>query len=133
MHERDLRDIQLFGRVAVISGSILMIITFIGLFIVLASGGTTEKSSLVTGSLTFITAIIMASALVGIGGELQRAHVRSVSTRLGLRLDWTALFIAMAISFGLGFWLSQALAIVSSLMLVGLVLIRRAVINVTTH
>jgi hypothetical protein len=133
MHDRDLRDIKIFGGLAVLCGTILMLLTVLVALLILSTGGPDRNADLLKGGIALVAGLIMGAALVGTGGELQRAGRMSGPSRRSLRLDWTALLLVMLGGFAVGIWAAQALAIVASLIIIGLFLIRDAIINITSR
>lgn len=131
MYDRDIRDIKLFGTLAVMSGGIGMLLTFLVGGLVLLSGGSTNLNDIVSGAIILVTALVMSAALVGIGGELQRADRHSARD---LRLNWTALLVVMVAGLLVGLWQNaQVLSFAAAVVLVGLVWTRGAVINLTSR
>ena len=133
MYEHDVRDVKLFGTVAVLTGSLLMTFTFLAAGLVLATGGSTNQGAIVRGCVAGGTALVMSAALIGTGGEMRRLKPSSSLSRQNLRLDWTALLIVMVAAFGIGLWVARVLAILASLIIIGLFWTRGAVANLTNQ
>lgn len=133
MHDQDLRDIKLYGSLAMMSGAVLLCLSLAAILLVLASGGSTSTDTIVTGGILAVTLVILGSALAGLGGNLYRADRNTQVGRESVRLDWTALLLVELVGFFIGIWLLPALAMFTALMLIGLVWIRQPVIRITSH
>lgn len=130
MDNNDIRDIKLYGTLAVMSGGVIMLFTLFGVLLLLAAGGDGLPMGALPGAVLAFTILIMSAALIGIGGEFQRANRASSLNRENLRVGWVALLLVLVASFAIGLWLMQLLAAFSAVMVLGLVWIRVPIIRV---
>jgi hypothetical protein len=131
MDDRNIRDLKLFGTLAAVSGTLLMLLTFLAAGLVLVTGGSTSLDAIVRGIIIFITSITMSAGLIGTGGAFQRAGRTPIND---IRLDWTALLVIMMVSLGASLIFNiQPLSLVAATVLVGLFWVRPAVINLTNR
>mgnify|MGYP000971821297 CR=1 FL=1 len=122
------RDIKLFGSLAIVFGSLMMFASLGGGFIYLASNAylTTDPWQ---AWLTVTAALITGWTMVGIGNEFARATESSIKHHEGLRLDWTALLVVLAITMVLSAWTFQPLAFLCALWILGLFWVRISILQ----
>lgn len=132
MSPHDLRDIKLYGTISVVCGFVQLLMSGLGITLILATGGSQFPLDFAEGAILSGTLLIMSSAIIGLGGEFQRASRASALARENLRLTWTAQLLVLVVSFLIGLWLLPMLASVAAIMILGLVWIRQPVIRVTS-
>ncbi len=123
-----LRDIHLFGSLAIIFGSLMMFASLGGAFLFLATNAYLEVSPLKV-VLTVIVALIGGWTMVATGAEFARASEETIRHREGLRLDWTALLIVLSLATAVGSWTFQPLAFLCNLWILGLFWIRISILE----
>lgn len=133
MEHHDLRDIQLFGTLCLITGIIILILTAVGVILILATGGSDLAFNLNQGLWLVGTLTVLNSSLIGLGGELQRSAHHTAAARENLRLTWTALLIVLVACFLVGIVLLPILAGFAAVMIIGLTWIRQPIIRITSR
>ncbi|HEY6736266.1 MAG TPA: hypothetical protein VI322_00965 [Candidatus Saccharimonadia bacterium] len=132
MHNRDLRDIKLYGTLTVVVGAVQLLITSVLIMLVLATGASQLAMPLSQAVIMGISLVMVSCGLVGLGGELQRANRLTAITRENLRLTWSALLLLLVAGFLIGLWLLPLLASICAVLILGLMWIRQPVIRVTS-
>lgn len=131
--QRDIDNVRFVGILSLIMGVVLFILTgLVTLFLLLSAAGT-SGGGVVRGALAVALALVMASSLSGLGGELQRLRSDFMHDPENLRRVWTALVIMMVLCGVAGLWLLPPLSALAALLLFALFGIRGAVIRLTSH
>jgi hypothetical protein len=76
---------------------------------------------------------VMSTTLISCGTTLSRTRPYHHFDTDALRLNWTALFAMMLLTGVANLWLVPQLSIVAGFILLGLLLIREPIINLTSH
>lgn len=122
------RDIRLFGSLAIIFGSFIMFASLGGGLVILSTNAYLVASP-VKMVITVITALIAGWTMIAIGTEFARATEATIKHRQGLRLDWTALLVVLVCAAVVGAWAFQPLAFLSALWILGLFWIRISIVE----
>lgn len=130
MQNRDIQSVRVVGMFAFGIGAVLLVLTIMGGLIALFSGFS-DTSQFLQGAVGSVTAVIMASTLLSSGTTMATMRPAHVDPEM-LRLTWTALFVVMLLGALVNLWLIPALTVVASLVMLALLLIRAAVIRLTT-
>jgi hypothetical protein len=131
--QRDIDNVRVVGVLALILGVALFVLTgLVTLFLVLSITGE-QSGNVARGALGVALALIMASSLSALGGELARLRPDFMRDTENLRLVWTALVVMMVFCGLVGLWLVQPLSALAALMLFALFAIRGSVIRLTSR
>jgi hypothetical protein len=132
MPDRDIQAIRLVGSLAVGLGAVLLVLTILTALFLLFTGGSTDLGVFARGAIAVMVAIIMATTLIGCGTTLARTQTYSHDAD-ALRLNWTALFAMMLLTGVANLWLVPQLSIAAGFIMLGLLLIRGPIIDLTSH
>jgi hypothetical protein len=131
--QRDIDNVRLVGVLALTIGILLFILTaIVTLFLLIASPGA-DEGAIARGALGVGLALVMASSLSALGGQMQRLRPDFMHDPENLRLVWTALVIMMVFCGLAALWLVPPLTGLATLVLIGLIAIRGAVIRLTSN
>jgi hypothetical protein len=132
MPDRDIQAIRLVGSLAVGLGAVLLVLTILTALFLLFTGGSTDLGVFARGAIAVMVAIIMATTLIGCGTTLARTQTYSHDAD-ALRLNWTALFAMMLLTGVANLCLVPQLSIAAGFIMLGLLLIRGPIIDLTSH
>jgi hypothetical protein len=125
--------VRFVGVLALTMGVVLFVLTaLVTLFLLLSSTGV-GSGSVARGALGVALALIMASSLSGLGGELQRLRPDFMHDPENLRRVWAALVVMMTFCGIAGLWLVPPLSALSALVLFALFAVRGSVIRLTSR
>lgn len=130
--DKDIRFIKAVGLIIAGLGIVLMMLTLTtGVLGVLNVLPATAGSYTVDVAAQLILAFIMSLAMTSCGAELAHPQPLIASSVESLRLNWSALFGVMFITWIAGFWLRPELGSLSLIVLVLLLMIRAQVIRIS--
>jgi len=115
--QRDINNVRFVGILALTMGVVLFVLTALATLFLLIAGSTVDGGAVARGTLGVALALVMASSLSGLGGELQRLRPDFMHDPDNLRLVWTALVVMMALCGVAGLWLVPPLTGLAALML----------------
>lgn len=131
--QRDIDNVRLVGVLALTMGVVMFMLTaLVTLFLLFAITGSGE-GSVARGALGVALALVMASSLSGLGGEMQKLRPDFIHDPENLRLVWTALVVMMVFCGLAGLWLVPPLSGLAVLILFALFAVRGSVIRLTSH
>jgi hypothetical protein len=130
-YERDKQKVRVVGGLAVGIGAILMILTiFITLFELLASAG---RGDVVRGFGAFAIGLVMASTMMGAGGQLTRLRYYAADDVYNMRMAWTGLLLVMLLGGILAIWFIPPLTSLAAFIIFLLMIVRPAVIRLSSN
>jgi hypothetical protein len=132
MHDRDIKSIRFVGTLAFGLGVLLLLLTFLAVLLALFAGITATLAGLERGAGTAALGLVMSSSLMGCGAQLQRAGRLTSIDIENIRLIWTGLFLAMLICGIASIWLVPPLVGLCGLILFALIMVRSAVIRLSS-
>ena len=131
--QRDIDNVRFVGVLALILGVTLFVLTGLTTLFLLVSISGEANGNVARGALGVGLALIMASSLSGLGGELQRLRPDFMHNPENLRRVWAALVIMMVFCGFAGLWLVPPLSALAALILFALFAIRSSVIRLTSR
>jgi hypothetical protein len=131
MRPLDIHSIRFVGGLIFGLGLVQMVLTLLVSLIALFGGATSSMGQLGHQLIIVGYALAMALAMIACGQQLHQANPRTASGVEDLRFIWAALLVVLILCCLAGAWLMPALGALAGGLVVGLFVIRGAIIRLS--